>query len=112
MREERRNDEYLLPFSCCAKHPPPTPLSVAWLKGLEEASQHLGEAEVSANEQQNLEIGGQFENAPPSPYALFLLACKRHLVWERVRACAQLIYNVPAGPLSVIYECNLSRLIT
>lgn len=64
------------PFRVVLNTPPPTPLSVAWLKGLEEASQHLGEAEVSANEQQNLEIGGQFENAPPPPTPFFYLPVK------------------------------------
>lgn len=59
------NYENLFPFICS------TPLSLLTVFGLAKefrrAFQHLGEAEVSRNEQQNLEIGGQFENAP-SPF--------------------------------------------
>lgn len=72
-----RKDEYLFPFSCSAF--PLSLLTVHGLpKGFRRASQHLGEAEVSANEQQNLEIGGQFENAP---LPFFYLLIKG--IWSR-----------------------------
>lgn len=65
-------DEYCICFPFLVLLSPLSLLTVRGsAKGFKRATQHLGEAEVSANEQQNLEIGRQFENAPlPFFYSL------------------------------------------
>ncbi|GAA6101244.1 ephrin type-A receptor 4a isoform X1 [Tachysurus ichikawai] len=55
--------EWLVPIGSCLCNPGFEERAGA-CQGFRRASQHLGEAEVSKNEQQNLEIGRQFENAP------------------------------------------------